>query len=207
MHYARPANSMGIGILILILIKMVIIMKTQISKDNALIIFLNRNEVEALSLDFNNFAASDKQTRFILNSLYNDAAFESGFQPETSDRRLIEILPFENGSCIIIFSFPKKQRFKVTAKIKTYDKLFEFESKDSLYRFIESAKGFDKKHFLALFENSGEYRLLINSNDKSLIRILSEYSEAVKGKYALSSTKEYWNCLYSKTSERIQQPL
>ena len=182
-------------------------MKTQISKDNALIIFLNKNEVDSLNLDFSNFTASDKQTRFVLNSLYNDAAFASGFKPEASERRLIEILPFENGSCIIIFSFPKKRKFKVTARIKTSAKLFEFTCKDSLKNFFESAKGFDKKYFSALFENSGEYRLLINTDDKSFIRILSEYSEAVNGKHAISRTKEYWNCLYSKTSERNQQPI
>lgn len=182
-------------------------MKTQISKDNALIIFLDKNEVESLNFNFKSLSVCDKHTRFVLNALYNDAAFKSGFVPEPSEKRLIEILPFENGSCIIIFSFPKKRKFKVTARIKTNAKLFEFESKDSLRRFFESAKGFDKKYFSALFENSGEYRLLINSDDTSLLRVLSEYSETVKGKYALSSTKEYWNCLYSKKSERTRQPI
>ena len=186
-------------------------MKTQISKDNALIIFLNKNEVESLNLDFKSFSPSDKQTRFILSSLYNDAAYKSGFVPEASEKRLIEILPFENGSCIIIFSFPKKRKFKVTARIKTDLRLFEFECEKNLHSFFESANGFDKKQFSALFENSGEYRLLINSGNASLLRLLSEYSEAVKDKLALNRTNEYWNCLYSrsctKRNEKTQQPL
>ena len=177
-------------------------MKTQISKDNALIVFLNKDEVDSLNLDFKNFTAADKQTRFILNSLYNDAAYKSGFVPKQSEKRLIEILPFENGSCIIIFSFPQKRKFKVSARRKIETRLFEFDSKMSLYRFFESAERIDKKLFEALFENSGEYRLLVASGEPSLVRILSEYSQAVKDKYALSRTKEYWNCLYSRNSAK-----
>lgn len=189
---------------------MVIIMKTQISKDNALIIFLDKNEVEELKFNFENFSACDKQTRFVLNALYNDAAFKSGFEPKPGEKRLIEILPFENGSCIIIFSFPRKRNFKVIARRKVVFRIFEFESEKSLKRFFESASHFDKNLFGALFESSGTYRLLVNSDEPSLIRLLGEYSEAVKDKFAESRTREYWNCLYSgetKTSGRNQQPL
>lgn len=186
-------------------------MKTQISKDNALIIFLNKDEVQSLKFNFDNLSVSDKQTRFVLNSLYNEAASKSSFIPPKSERRLIEILPFENGSCIIIFSFPQKRRMKVTARLKTASRLFEFDSKISLYRFFESVRGVEKNQFSALFESSGEYRLLINSDNETLLRILSEYSHAVKDKFAECRTKEYWNCLYcrdkTKTNERTQQPL
>lgn len=182
-------------------------MKIEITKDNSLLIFLNKNELNRLGLNCEKMVYGDDKTKYLLNSLYNDAAYSSGFKPKRTDKRIIEVLPFKDGSCIIIFSFPQKYRYKVKARLKNESNIFEFESEDELRSFLNNTPESEREKIVAIYKSDKHYRIKTYGDSKAATNLISEFSNSVNGRYTAERTEEFWERIYPKTYENSQQPL
>ena len=102
-------------------------MKIEIGENNSLLVFLDKKDVGALHLDLSEISDENAALRKILNGIYRDAALSSGFVPESAGSKTVEILPFDDGSVLICFSFKTKRvKMKVKARIKQNLIVYEF---------------------------------------------------------------------------------
>ena len=172
-------------------------MKIEIGENNSLLVFLDKKDVGALHLDLSDGFDENAPSRKILNGIYRDAALSSGFVPESAGSKTIEILPFDDGSVLICFSFKtKKVRMKIKARLKSELIVYEFSDSASLEQFLESAESLNEIPE-SVYENEGYYRFLIKSESKSLENLLKEFALKLSLPYTAERTKEFWRRVYS----------
>ena len=167
-------------------------MKIEIGENNSLLVFLDKKDVGALHLDLSDGLDENAASRKILNGIYRDAALSSGFVPESAASKTIEILPFDDGSVLICFSFKtRKVKMKVKARQKRELLVYEFTNCAALEQFLNSAGNLNELPE-AVYENEGCYRFIIKSESKILENILKEFSFKLNMPYTVERTKEFW---------------
>lgn len=165
-------------------------MKTQQIDSHSLLLFLEKGEPESLKLDIYNLQMSDERTRLTLKTLFKKASEQVGFKPDKTSSALVEMLPFEDGSCLLVFSFPEKnERLKIVARPLRREAVYEFESKDALfdYRRVSGSE------LSCVYEFGGVYRAFICEKDESAKSLLSEYARLLTGTLEKGTTEEFWN--------------
>ena len=171
-------------------------MKVEIGENNALLVFLEKKDVRALHLEINDTLHENEDARRILAALYRDAALESGFVPDETGNRCIELLPFEDGSVLICFSFRRSRaKMKVTARRKAQLVLFEFPDAAAFEQFLDSACSLEELPE-AVYEEQGCYRFAVSNDKQKLINLLKEFAGTVRSPFALARTAEYWRRIY-----------
>lgn len=168
-------------------------MKIEIGEKNCLLVFLDSDDVKRLHLDGENIVYTDESTRKIINSVYREAALSIGFVPENADSRVIELLPFNDGSMLMCFSFKSKRpKLKVIAKLKERHSVYEFSCESDFKRYLESSCFTEKQKNAEVFESSGKYRLLISDSSQKEENLLGEFALKIGSPLAVSKTREYW---------------
>lgn len=168
-------------------------MKIELTSDSSLLLFLEKADMENLHLDIETMLYSDEHTREILRSLYDEARESTGFEPQDGTHAMIEVLPFEDGSCIICFSFPKSRlKFKIIPHLKRTESMYEFSSLSDFEMFRTAAEKLGFTEIDKVYENEGTYRALISTDDERIQNIIREFSVPVVSPLAQSMTDEYW---------------
>ena len=174
----------------------VLIVKVEIGENNCLLVLLEKEEADALHLNADTVRYADASSRKMIAALYRDAALQVGFVPAAYVRRTVELLPFENGSILLCFSFQtQKRKWKVRVKRKYENLVYEFHSKADFAAFLEHAA-----HLTQLpegvYENEGTYRFIIAPQATALKNMLCEFATEITSPLAIAYTKEYWRTVY-----------
>ena len=172
-------------------------MKIEIGENNSLLVFLDKKDVNAMQLDLSNAVEENAAAREILERIYLDAAHASGFVPHSTSSKVIEILPFQDGSALICFSFRQKRvKMKVTAIRKRDFAVYEFSDVNCLEQFLNHAQRLQELPE-AVYEKDGCYRFIVRSDCKSLDNLLKEFAHRRNVPFACERTAEYWRKVYS----------
>jgi negative regulator of genetic competence, sporulation and motility len=175
-----------------------LIMKIELTDDRSILLYLEKSDLETLHLDVDTMLYSDENTREILHTLYNEAKEKTGFEPLNNGNAMIEVLPFEDGSCIICFSFPKnKTKIKIIPHIKNRTFIYEFYSLADFESFLTVWDKSGRLKIDALYKYDDTYRAVINTESESARSLISEYSVEIVSPLSQSETEEFWekvNC-------------
>ena len=143
-------------------------MKTKILNDRQLCVITSQKE-----LQFSTFSCKDQISRKNLRDIYKKTAEKFGFS--TSPHRLsVELFPFINNGCMIIYTLRKKRYKKISpvffARFETPDNLLDCKLKiKPLLKYIRSTE---------LFASDTAYFVKIHAKSKisAIKAFLSEYS-------------------------------
>ena len=173
-------------------------MKVEIGENNCLFIFLTAAEASQMHVHEAAADFGDALSKAVIENLYRDAAQRAGFTPAGYRSRVIELLPFQDGSVLLCFRFVRtKPKLKVRARKKYAKALYHFASREAFAAFLDHA-GQLKQLPEAVYESAGEYRLLIAPHATQLEALLKEYAEKCMLPFAAERTKEYWRPVYCK---------
>ena len=166
-------------------------MKINAPDKNSLVILLDKADMERLNLNFSNLLYSNEHTKEIIKALFCDACIKLGRKPQMKGSTLIEAVPFEDGSCLICFTISeKRQKIKVTAKLKCAQNTYQFESKEDFEKLLAGAKSKGIAPEGDLYRLNDTYRFITGS--KELKSLFSEFAELINHPLAENYTKEYF---------------
>lgn len=164
-------------------------MKIEIGEKNCLLVFLDKHDMAALHLNAATVTYNDDACRKTIQAIYTDAATQVNFVPQQHSSKVIELLPFEDGSMLLCFSFKQKPfRLNVHVRKKERSCVFEFCNKAQTQFFFKTVS---PPPSFRLFENSGAYRLIVPESCCKTEPI-TEFAERIRHPFALSETAEYW---------------
>ncbi|MBQ6380801.1 MAG: hypothetical protein IJJ41_04260 [Clostridia bacterium] len=173
-------------------------MKVEIGENNSLLVFLTAQEVAALHLSLSNADYIARENREIIARIYRRAAARSGFLPGSYASRVIELLPFEDGSLLLCFRFARtRAKLKVRALKRSGASLYHFATPEAFGAFLAHASALQQLPE-AVYESGGEYRLVVGKHAHRLAHMLGEFSERITAPLALPRTREYWREVYCK---------
>ena len=167
-------------------------MRPQIVNDSMILILLNKDDLTALHLEPVKIDFSDENTRNILLSLLEQVQVQTGKQLKSGGKTVVEILPFENGDCLICFSkapldMPK---IKITARIKHCTRVYEFSTLNDVKQYLNAAPSADKRE---IYERDGTYRIIMTNPQKKDVLLIAEFGRELKYNLAQYYTKEHFS--------------
>ena len=163
---------------------------------------LSREDMEALSIEYENLDYSNEQTRSALIALLDKSRAEAGFNPRGA-KLFIEVYPTESGGCVLYFTAMRRESHgrSVPAPV-----VFEFDDVETLISCC--TKGFRQYgHRIfksALFRFEDTYRLVLHPldyNDMLSVYFFREYARLVgEGEVLAAFTEEHGLPLLSENA-------
>lgn len=162
-------------------------MKINTPGEEYIFIELNKNDMKKLGLSYFDMNYSDEKTRKTIFTVLSQAKSSLGQSFDLSDTKRVEVLPRENGGCLLFFTVGrKKKRFRLSeGGCRLY---FEFSSPDSLLDMKLSEKELNTENVRSvLYGCDGKYYLFLSGNIRSsLLMKISEYAYPVKSEAVLN---------------------
>lgn len=167
-------------------------MKTQLVNNSTILILLSKEDLSLLGVTTKDLNFSDEDTRAMLMCLLDWAQEMLNFTLPAKGKTVVEVIPFENGECLISYSDTgiKKVKFKIVARIKkSDDKVYCFDDKESMDCFIQACKNIPFESF----EKDGKYRLILKNADKKTVFLANEFGTKLTYALAAAYTREHFN--------------
>ncbi len=169
-------------------------MKIHSPNKNSLIILLNPSDMEKLNLRTETMVYSDKHTRQVLWTLFTESRIALGQETKHGLKTMIEIMPFDNGGCLICFTLKSENtNIRIIPKLKKTSAVYEFEEKDGFRQMSNSAEAQHIDISGELYENDNTYRFILNHAVSENKNLLSEFASKINHPLVESTTREYWN--------------
>lgn len=169
-------------------------MKTQKGKNNSLLVFLNKHEAVAYHIGADMHPETEESRR-MMHLIFREAAALANYPQEMQGKKIIEILPFEDGSVLLCFT-PEtiRPRLKIRVRRKEQHSVYEFENGSALERFLESAEALSLLPE-AVCKSEGKYRFIMRGDNRRHL-LLTEFATRLNAPLAVARTEEYWQKLY-----------
>ncbi len=169
-------------------------MKIHSPNKNSLIILLNPSDMEKLNLSTETMVYSDEHTRQVLWTLFTESRVALGQETKHGAKTMIEIMPFDNGGCLICFTLKSENtNIRIIPKLKNTPAVYEFEEINGFRKMNDSAKAQNIDISGELFESDNTYRFILNNAVPENKNLLSEFASKINNPLAESTTREYWN--------------
>lgn len=161
-------------------------------------VVLTAEDMENLSLDYDDMDYAQPATREALLYLLEKGREETGFHPKKS-KLVIEVYPCEGGGCVLYFMVADKTRNNERSGIRPA--VFAFDTADDL---IEGACRLFQQYGHRIYKSSlyrldREYRLVVyplDYTDRLSVYFLSEYARLVgEGELLAAFTEEHGQAL------------
>ena len=166
-------------------------MKTQKGKNNSLLVFLDKHEAGAYHIGAD-MHPEDEQSRRMIYLIFREAAAMENYRQGPQGKKLIEILPFEDGSALLCFTPERTQpRLKVRVRRKATRTVYEFDSPAALESFLESVKTLDALPE-AVCKSEDKYRFILCEDYRQLHLLLTEFAARLTAPLVAARTLEYW---------------
>lgn len=179
-------------------------MKINSTADDRITVELTKQDMAMLDITYEDMDYSTTETRRVIWTLLDEAEKVLGKELDPSRRMIIEATPDTSGGCILDFiildSKKKNSVHRQQLRKQSENLLCDFENSDLLLR---AAMGFRLNCESSLYENGGNYRLIIRAlcEADTVKRYFSEFS-CVKScdRLLLEHTKEHWRLITEKSA-------
>ena len=199
-------------------------MQIDVLSQNTLKLTLSRLDMFDLDIKYETLSGKNPDTKRLLSHVLRTVRLDKGSGVDFSGERLfVEAFPRPDGGCMLYISNlneenkgkppavhrPRTHTLNIKPRPREQSKSFESSKSILLCRF-DSVKELDGackslawqstnsglRFESALYENQGEYRLLLRCDNRKLVSsIIAEYGESLNPDYELPFTYEHYNLL------------
>lgn len=165
-------------------------MKTQLVNNSTILVHLDRNDLEALKLEPLSLDFRKESVRNLLLCLLEQVEASLGHKLPPQGKTVVEVLPFENGECLISYSKHRESapKLRVTAHKKgSRAYVYSFWSEEALRAFLSVVHSPYQAYHL-----DGEYRVILPHLTDRVRLIAGEFAQEVRHPLAVAYTKEHY---------------
>ena len=169
--------------------------------ENRIIVELSAQDMRELDITYEEMDYSTIETRRVIWTVLDAAGKALGREFDPSKKMVIEAVPLPSGGCTLCFTLPENpclRSKKSLLKKQICSVICDFDSLDNLYSAAESFAALSVSAESSLFENSGIYRLIVESrfDIASLSRFFGEFGNCRKSTPLEEEfTREHWHML------------